>query len=101
MLESYYLPLLVKLGVMAAIASVLARSNTFKGILMRENRDLKQRLTLAMWLSIVFATGVAARVLPKMTPSYAAADLGLEGALLAGVLGGYVTGLLAGIAISL
>jgi two-component system LytT family sensor kinase len=98
MVEPYLVPLLLKLGVMAAIASILARSSSFKSMLMMENRTLNQRVSLALWLSIVFAASVATRVL---VPTYLAADLGLEGALLAGILGGYVTGLLSGILISL
>ncbi len=90
--------LLVKLGVVASIASILARSNHFKAMLMRENRTLNQRLALAVVLSLVFATSVAIRV---ASPNYYAADLGLEGSLLAGILGGYVSGLLSGILISL
>ncbi|MBZ5622257.1 MAG: sensor histidine kinase [Acidobacteriia bacterium] len=97
MLEPY-LPLLVRLGLMAAIASVLARSNSFKSMLMRETRTINQRLELALWLSIVFGASVAVRVLSS---SYQAADLGLEGSLIAGLLGGYVTGLLSGVIISL
>ena len=97
MLESYF-SLLVRLAVTAGIASVLARSNQFKSVLMRENRTLHQRLVLALWLSIVYGASVAARVL---SGTYQAADLGLEGSLLAGILGGYVTGLLSGIMISL
>ncbi len=39
---------------------------------------------------------------PRVEPvSYQAVDLGLEGSLLAGMLGGYVTGLLSGILISI
>ena len=96
-LESYYLPLLVRLGLMAAIASLLARSNTFKSMLMRETRTMNQRLELSLWLSIVFGISVAARVL---ITGYGAADLGFEGSLIAGLLGGYVTGLLSGVIIS-
>ncbi len=91
-------PLLVKLGVMASIASVLARSNSFKSLLMRETRTLNQRVALALWLASVFGVSVAIRVVSK---SYQAADLGLEGSLIAGILGGYVTGLLSGVLISL
>ncbi len=98
MLELYLVPLLLKLGVMASIASVLARSNTFKSMLMMENRTLNQRLALSLWLSVVFAASVATRVL---VPAYRAADLGMEGSLLAGILGGYVTGLLSGVLIAL
>ena len=36
-----------------------------------------------------------------VAPSYRAVDLGLEGSLLAGILGGYVTGLVSGILISI
>jgi len=99
MQEGYLVPLLLKLGVMASIASVLARSNTFKSMLMRENRTMNQRVVLALWLSIVFGVGVSIRVLGR--PDYQPADLGLEGSLLAGIIGGYVTGLLSGIVISL
>jgi len=99
MLEGYPVALLLKLGVMASIASILARSNTFKSMLMRESRTMNQRVVLALWLSIVFGAGVAIRVWGR--PDYQPADLGLEGSLLAGIIGGYVTGLLSGILISL
>jgi|SRR5271157_762962 len=97
MLDSYF-SLLMKLGVMASLASILARSNRFKTMLMRENRTAEQRLALSLVLSIVFACSVATRILGK---SYYVADLGLEGSLLAGILGGYVTGLVSGSLISL
>src|SRR5579864_2422078 len=89
---------------MAAIASVLARSNTFKAMLMRETRTMNQRLELSLWLSIVFGASVAVRVLSENKEryrGYQAGDLGLEGSLIAGLLGGYVTGLLSGVIISL
>jgi two-component system, LytTR family, sensor kinase len=98
MLQDYLVPLLLKLGAMASIASILARSNSFKAMLMLESRTLNQRLTLSGWLGIVFGASVAMRVL---APHYLVADLGLEGSLIAGVLGGYVTGLLSGVLISL
>jgi two-component system LytT family sensor kinase len=96
MLDSYF-PLLVKLAAMASLASLLARSNTFKSMLMRETRTLHQRAALSLWLSSAFGASVAIRVL---TRNYPAADLGLEGSLLAGILGGYVTGLCSGVLIS-
>ena len=98
MLELYYLPLLVRLGVVAAIASILARSSQFQRALMREGRTLNQRMEVALWLSIVFGASVAVRV---VSSTYRAVDLGLEGSLLAGLIGGYVTGLLSGILISI
>jgi two-component system LytT family sensor kinase len=98
MVERFLVSLLLKLGVMASIASILARSSTFKSMLMLENRTLKQRLTWSLWLSIVFGASVATRVI---VPLYQAADLGLEGCMLAGILGGYVAGLLSGVLIAL
>ncbi len=98
MVDNSLVPLLLKLGVMASIASILARSKHFKAMLMLENRTLPQRVKLSLWLSVVFAAGVATRI---VAPAYGAADLGLEGSLIAGLVGGYVSGLLSGVLISL
>jgi len=98
MVDNSQVALLLKLGVMASIASILARSKHFKAMLMLENRSLRERLTLAFWLSVIFAAGVGTRI---VAPQYSAADLGVEGSLIAGLVGGYVTGLLAGVFISL
>jgi two-component system LytT family sensor kinase len=98
MLELYYVPLFVRLGAVAAIASILARSDKFKRTLMREARTMNQRLELSLWISVVFGASVAVSV---ASTTYRAVDLGLEGSLLAGLLGGYVTGLLSGILISI
>src|SRR5205085_8041354 len=97
MLESYF-PLLVKLAAMASIASILARSNSFKSMLMGDSRTLRQRAVLSLWLAAAFGASVAIRVFSESSKSqnYPAADLGLEGSLIAGILGGYVTGLCSG-----
>ena len=95
--ERHLITLLVKLGVVASLASILVRWTAVKRMLMRETRTMNQRLKLSLWFSAIFGASVATRVLR----SYDAADLGLEGSLLAGLLGGYVTGLLSGILISL
>ena len=97
--EPYVVSLLVKLAAMASIASILARSSRFKSILLEEKRTLRQRMELALWLSVVFGASVAMRIADKS--AYQGADLGLEGSLIAGILGGYVTGMLAGVMISL
>ena len=97
-MERHLITLLVKLGVVASLASFLVRSRSVRGMLMREARNLNQRLQLALWFAGIFAAGVATRVAIR---SYEAADLGLEGSLLAGILGGYVTGLVSGILISI
>lgn len=99
MREGYWVTLLVKLGVVASLASVLARSSAVKRMLMRESRTLSQRLQLALWFSASFGASVATRVVSRSI--YQAVDLGLEGSLLAGILGGYVTGLVSGILISI
>jgi len=96
--RSFLISLLLKLGVVASIASILARWSTFQTMLMQNSRTLNQRLMLSVWLSTVFGASVATRV---VSPSYGAADLGLEGSFIAGLVGGYVTGLLSGVLISL
>src|SRR5258706_2905427 len=96
--EASLVTLLVKLGVVASLASILTRSSGVKRTLLREVRTLGQTLRLGLWFAAIFGGGVATRV---ATGSYFAGDLGLEGSLLSGILGGYVTGLLSGVLISL
>src|SRR5437762_4091434 len=96
--EGFLVTLLVKLGVVASLASILTRSSGMKRTLLRELRTVTQRLRFALWFAAIFGAGVATRV---ATGSYLAGDLGLEGSLLSGILGGYFTGLLSGVLISL
>jgi two-component system LytT family sensor kinase len=86
--------LLVKVGVIAAIASFGVRSAAIRRMLLREERTLGQRVRLSLWFAGLFLPGEIIRIL---TPDYSALDLGLEGSLLAGLMGGYVSGMLAGI----
>ncbi|HBY64621.1 MAG TPA: sensor histidine kinase [Solibacterales bacterium] len=97
-MEQHLVILLVKLAVAASLASILVRWGAFQRMLMREQRTLQQRVMLALSLSGIVAAGVAIRV---VTNSYQAVDLGLEGSLLAGILGGYVAGLLSGVVIAI
>ena len=90
--------LLLKLAAAASIASVLVRLGAFQRMLLREERSLRERFLMALAFGGIFGAGSATRIL---TGTYQAADLALAGSLLAGVLGGYFTGLLAGILISL
>src|ERR1700693_2572318 len=99
MLQRRLVILMVKLAVAASLASVLTRSARFTQMLMREERTLMHRVQMALVSAAIFASGVAARVVPGS--SYQAVDLGLEGSLVMGMLGGYVTGLLAGVLISI
>jgi two-component system LytT family sensor kinase len=94
-----WLTLLLRVAVAASLASILSRFGAFQRMLMREDRTLVQRVKLALMCSALYGSSVLFRVLNPA--KYDAVDLGLEGSLLAGMLGGYVTGLLSGILISI
>ncbi|HLJ13069.1 MAG TPA: sensor histidine kinase [Bryobacteraceae bacterium] len=97
--EQHLVILLVKLAVAASLASILTRSTRFQRMLLRDERTLPQRLQMALGGSAIFGAGVVGRVLTNN--AYQAIDLGFEGSLVLGMLGGYVTGLLSGIFISI
>ncbi len=85
--------LLIKLGVAAAVASSLVRSVEFKSLLFREERAWRQRVYLVLWIGIVPALGVWVRFVQT---SFLAGDLSFETAILLGVTGGRVSGILGG-----
>ena len=89
--------LVVKLAAMAALATMLARYRRFRHILIFEQRNWPDRLVFALGLAVPFTAGVAARLLLN----YDAADLTLEGALLAGLIAGPYTGAIVGLSMSL
>ena len=89
--------LVVKLAAMAALATMLARYRHFRHILIFEQRNWPDRLVFALGLAVPFTAGVASRVLLN----YDAADLTLEGALLAGLIAGPYTGAIVGLSMSL
>jgi two-component system LytT family sensor kinase len=93
------LTLLLRVAVAASLASILSRFSAFQLMLMREDRTLVQRVKLALMFWAFYGGSVLFRVLNPA--KYDAVDLGLEGSLLAGMVGGYVTGLLSGILISI
>lgn len=99
MVQQHLVILLMKLAVAASLASILTRSGRFQRMLMREERTVAQRVQMALVCALIFGTGVLARVVKP--DSYQALDLALEGSLAIGILGGYVTGLLAGVLISI
>src|SRR5437879_3348674 len=90
--------LLVKLGVAASAASILGRSVEFKSLLFREERSLKHRIYLVLWIGIPMATGVWIRF---TQPSFLAGDLSFETTVLLGVIAGRATGMLGGILLAL
>lgn len=89
--------LVVKLAIMAALATMLARYHRFRHILIFEQRAWPDRLVFALGLGLPLAAGVASRVLLN----YDAADLTLEGAFIAGLIAGPYTGALVGFGIGL
>jgi two-component system LytT family sensor kinase len=89
--------LVVKLAVMAALATMLVRYKRFKHILIFERRGWPDRLTFALALGIPMVAGVSARLLLN----YKAADLTLEGAFLAGLIAGPYAGAIVGLLVGL
>jgi two-component system LytT family sensor kinase len=99
-IEQLLVILLVKLAVAASLASILTRSQRFQRMLLREERTLAQRVQMAVVCSVIFGLGVAVRAVGTDN-AYAAVDLGLEGCMVMGMLGGYVTGVFSGVLISI
>jgi two-component system LytT family sensor kinase len=89
--------LVVKLAAMAALATMLARYRRFRHILIFEQRNWPDRLVFALGLGVPLTAGVASRLLLN----YDAADLMLEGALLAGLIAGPYTGAIVGLSMAL
>jgi len=85
--------LLVKLGVAAAVSSSLVRSLEFKSLLFREERTLRQKIYLVLWFALPITFGVLIRFTSQ---SFLAGDLSFETALLLGVIGGRLAGVLGG-----
>src|SRR6266446_220158 len=89
--------LVVKLAVMAALATMLVRYRRFRHILIFEHRAWPDRVAFALGLGIPLSAGVAARLLL----GYNAADLTLEGAFLAGLIDGPFAALTVGALVGL
>ena len=78
--------LLVELGVAAAVASSLARSVTFKRLLLEQHRSLSDSLRLIAMVCVPLMLGVWIRVHP--VPNFLAADLSFEATILLALLMG-------------
>jgi two-component system, LytTR family, sensor kinase len=85
--------LLLKVGVAASFAALLARWTTFRRVLFTEERDADQKLKLMLFMTPPLIVGVTLRLVGK---AYQFADLSLEGAFLMGLLGGRVVGPIGG-----
>jgi two-component system LytT family sensor kinase len=82
--------LLIRLGVVAAIASAVVRSRYFKSILFRnEIRSTRQQIQIVLFVGVPVALGVWVRA---TVPSFSAADVAFESAIIVGVMGGRLAG---------
>jgi two-component system LytT family sensor kinase len=95
--EQFLLTLLVRLAAIAVLATMLARYRRFRHILIFERRGWLDRLVFTLSIGVPIMAGVTSRVILK----YDAADLTLEGALLAGLIAGPYTGALVGLMASI
>jgi two-component system LytT family sensor kinase len=89
--------LVLKLGVAAAVASSLVRSVEFKRLLFLDERTLRQKIYLVLWIGIPLTLGVWIRF---VQPSFFAGDLSFETAITLGVIGGRLTGMMGGALVS-
>lgn len=90
--------LLVKLGVVASVASVLARASTFRRLLFAEKRRTRQTIALLAFFLVPLTIGVWFRFL---VPNFLAADISFEAIVLLGLLIGPRWAMLGGIVLSL
>jgi two-component system LytT family sensor kinase len=93
-----FITLLIKLGVAAAIASALVRSQDFKRLLYREQQTLRDRVLLVVLISVPYLLGVWVR---QSVKPFLAADESFEATILMGVLTGPFGGALGGLLVSI
>ncbi len=90
--------LLVELGVAAAVSSSLARSKTFRELLLLTHRSFRQTVQLLALISAPLALGVWVRV---RVPNFLAADISFETTILLGILVGPLAAMAGAAAMSL
>ena len=89
--------LLVKLGVVASVASVLARVSTFRRLFFAEQRRPRQTLALLAFFLVPLTLGVWVRI---AVPNFLAADISFETVILLGLLLGPEWAMLGGVVLS-
>jgi two-component system, LytTR family, sensor kinase len=89
--------LLVKLGVMASVASVLARASTFSRLFFAENRRPRQTLGLLAFFLVPLTLGVWIRT---TVPNFLAGDISFETTILLGLFLGPGWATLGGVVLS-
>src|SRR5580658_1069815 len=75
--------LLVKLGVVASVASILARASSFRRLFFAERRRPRQTLALLAFFLVPLTLGVWVRL---AVPNFLAADISFETVILLGLL---------------
>jgi two-component system, LytTR family, sensor kinase len=89
--------LLVKLGVVASVASILARASTFRHLFFAERRTASQTLGLLAFFLVPLTLGVWVRF---AVPNFFAADISFETIILLGLLVGPWWAMLSGAVLS-
>lgn len=90
--------LLIKLGVAAAVSSVLARSRRFRVLLFHEDRTLSENIEMVIFIGVPYGLGVIVRHTVK---NFISADLSFESSILMGVITGRIGGMVGGLLVSL
>jgi two-component system LytT family sensor kinase len=80
--------LVLKMGIMAALAGALITSSFFKRLVFLDTRTTRQNWQFALVFGLLLTAGTAVRVLV----GYEGMDLSLSGTFLVGLLGGMVPG---------
>jgi two-component system LytT family sensor kinase len=93
-----WITLLVKLGVVASVASILARVVTFRRLFFAERRSGRQTLALLAFFLVPLTLGVWVRF---WVPNFLAADISFETVILLGLLLGPRWAMLSGVVLSL
>ena len=90
--------LLIELGVAAAVSSSLARSKTFKNLLLTQHRSVRQNALLVAMICFPLTLGVWVRV---TVPNFLAADISFETTILLGILVGPIAAMAGGAALAI
>ncbi|MDR3749586.1 MAG: histidine kinase [Acidobacteriota bacterium] len=90
--------LLIRLGVAAAISSVLVRARRFRVLLFREERTLGEKIEIVFIMGTPIMLGVLVR---HWVRNFYAADISFEGAILIGIIAGRLAGTAGGVLVSI
>ena len=89
--------LMIKIGFMAAFATVLSRFDTFKRMFIQEREGVLGRFYFTVLIGGIFVVGLGARIIL----GYGAMDMTREGSMLAGLIAGPLVGMIVGTIVGL